>query len=145
MVASQDVLSNIRQKGFRLTKVRRAVLKALSEKKTPLSAMQVSESLRKLNILVNKTTVYREIEFLHSQGIIREIDLLDGKKRYELLIEDNHHHHAVCNSCNEIQCIEMERDLDALENHIFSEHGFKVLSHALEFFGICKKCQKNRL
>ncbi len=69
------------------------------------------------------------------------LDTIDGKKRYEVLGEHEHHHHMICTTCRAIRCVEMANDLDTLEAEIFTKFKFKVESHTLEFFGVCQKCQ----
>lgn len=124
-----------------MTKVRSAMLEILCKSKVPLAAAELIAGLKRRDLAVNKTTVYRELDFLMGEKIVREVDLLDGKKRYEVLAEHDHHHHMICTSCKAIQCIEMANDLDTLEAQIFSKFRFKVVSHTLEFFGVCEKCQ----
>ena len=52
------------------------------------------------------------------------------------------HHHLICTRCNAV--IEVEDDLlEELEDRIGKEYEFKIVDHSLQFFGICKQCQKN--
>ncbi len=140
MTHSNQILSNLKSSGFRITTARRVIVELFSKSKVPLSAAEILADIQAANRTVNKTTVYRELEFLHEQKIIRQIDLLEGMKRYELMEEHGHHHHFVCTKCQKIKCIEMENDLAAIERRIERQHGIKVTSHTLEFFGICSKC-----
>lgn len=134
------ILEGLRADGQRLTKVRRLVLSIFSELTTPLSVPELLKLLKQEGLSVNKTTVYRELDFLIDNQLVTEIDLLDGLKRYELSVGQEHHHHLVCRSCRSIQCVGMDNDLDSLERKIKKQHGFRVESHVLEFFGLCKAC-----
>ncbi len=116
------------------------MLKIFLASRVPLSAVELNSRLAAVNITVNKTTVYREIDFLKKQEIIRELQFGDGKKRFEKW-PDNHHHHLVCISCDSIECIEMEGCLEAEEKKILKENNFITINHSLEFQGICAKCQ----
>ena len=140
MSDAATILEQLQQGGNRLTKVRRAVVELVCRHKSPLSAAEIITALKRRSLEVNKTTVYREIHFLLEKRILREVDLLEGMKRYEILDESGHHHHMICLKCRSIQCIEMGHDLDAIEAQIFKSHDFKVLSHTLEFVGLCGKC-----
>ena len=124
-----------------MTKVRRAMLEILCKSEVPLAASELILKLNRRSLAVNKTTVYRELDFLLGEKVVREIDLMDGKKRYEVQGEHDHHHHMICTSCKAIRCVEMADDLNTLEAEIFSKFKFKVESHTLEFFGVCRKCQ----
>ena len=92
---------------------------------------------------MNKTTVYREIEFLVKQNIVKEIQFSERSKRYEIVMKD-HHHHIVCKRCKQVEEIssdELESKLDLLEKEIFKVKNFQGINHSLEFFGTCYKCQ----
>ena len=141
MEHSKAILDELKSRGHRMTKVRKAVIDTLCKTKVPTPASDLIAQLKRRNLPVNKTTVYREIDFLLSERILREVDLLDGKKRYELLAENDHHHHMICTGCKSIQCIDMHHDLDALEGELLSKFDFKVTNHSLEFFGLCTKCR----
>jgi Fur family ferric uptake transcriptional regulator len=140
-VSAKDLVASIRERGFRITKIRQEMLTIFSRSKQPLSAQEILAILSPKHPTVNKTTIYRELEFLVKNSVVAELDILDGMKRYELLESGHHHHHLVCKECRDIQCVEVpHHDLDALESRIQKSHNFKVTSHVLEFFGLCKKC-----
>lgn len=141
MANSELLLESLKSRGHRMTKVRRAMLEILCKSKVPMAAAELILALNRRSLEVNKTTVYREIDFLQEQKIVREIDLMDGKKRYEVQGEHDHHHHMICTSCKAIRCMEMHHDLDALEAQILEKFHFKVTSHTLEFFGVCQSCR----
>jgi Fur family ferric uptake transcriptional regulator len=141
MAEAEKILEALKEHGHRMTKVRRAMLDILCKSKVPISAAEIINSLKRRSLDVNKTTVYREIDFLQAEKILREVDLLDGKKRYEVLGEHDHHHHMICTACKAIRCMDMHNDLDELEAEIMRKFHFKVTSHTLEFFGVCENCQ----
>ena len=134
------ILDRFRADGHRITKARGNILKIFLASSTPLSAVELTSRLAAVNITVNKTTVYREIDFLKKQEIIRELQFGDGKKRFEQWPE-NHHHHLVCIGCDSIECIELDGCLEAEEKKILRENNFKTINHALEFQGLCAKCR----
>lgn len=141
MAEAKKILQDLKDDGHRMTRVRQGVVEVLARAHAPKSAAELIAALEKRDVAVNKTTVYRELEFLLARRVIREVDLMEGHKRYELLGEGGHHHHMICLKCRTIQCIEMENDLDALERDILATHNFKVENHTLEFFGVCGKCR----
>lgn len=136
----QHILDKLRSKGFRLTKARKAIVSILIKSKIPMSAADLNDGLKGLGLHVNKTTIYREIDFLKSRQIIRELQFGDGKKRFESW-PDNHHHHLVCVSCDTIECIELKGCLEAEEKRILKENNFKTINHSLEFQGLCANCR----
>lgn len=137
---SLSIIDNLKQKGFRITKIRKSLLDIFQNHKRPLSAVELGELLLKKDISANKTTIYRELDFLKEAKLIKDIDFGDGKKRYEALT-DTHHHHAVCVNCGAVEDIELHIDISRDEKNIKDAKGFKVLEHSIELFGLCKKCQ----
>lgn len=140
MDSYKDFLTLLKLGGHRLTKARKAIIKMFLDMEAPLSVAEIKILLAKININVNKTTIYREIHFLKSQNIIRELRFGDGKRRFEIR-PDNHHHHLVCVSCDSIECFELERCLKEEEKNIFRQNRFRTIKHSLEFQGLCAKCQ----
>jgi len=139
--SAEELVAKLRAQGFRITKIRQSMIEALIAARQPISAPELLDVIAQTHSSVNKTTIYRELDFLADNKILFEIDILDGVKRYELLHPDHHHHHLVCTSCRKIHCVEVpHNDLHALESKIRESHNFTVQSHVLEFFGICGQC-----
>jgi len=136
----KNIFEVFRQKGHRLTRTRKAMVRVFLDNKEPLSAAELNSRLKNLSVNVNKTTVYREIDFLKKEQFLREIELGDGMKRYERW-PDDHHHHLICVECNSVKCIDMEHCLVNEEKYISEKNNFKIMEHSLKFFGLCAKCQ----
>lgn len=134
------LVTQLKDKGFRITKARKAILEVLTSAERPLSAQEIGGLLERKKLSANKTTIYRELDFLVAQQSVSQVDLLDGVKRYEPL-HLGHHHHLVCTRCRDIQCVKICGDLKALEHTIGAAHDFTVESHTLEFFGVCSGCR----
>ena len=134
-------LSSIRDKGYKITDVRREIVGLFSEAEKPLSAGELYEKLHSKNLKVNKTTVYREINFLLKKCYLSEVYLKPHEKSYESA-ELIHHHHLICESCGKIDnvtnCLANE-----LEENVLKNKGFRITRHSLEFYGKCRDCIKN--
>lgn len=88
----------------------------------------------------NKTTVYRELEFLKKMGYVKELTLRNDVALYEL--SGPHHHHFVCVECGMVRDIEVkDESFSCEERRLEREEGFRVLDHSLEFFGHCWNCR----
>ncbi len=140
MKDSNTALQLLKSRGQRVTKVRTALVTLLFEHALPLTISQMLDRLFDLSLPANKTTIYREMDFLKSQGIIQEVEFGDGKKRYEI-VSDPHHHHVVCNNCGTIKDVVLEDDIAQEEKKIAHLTKFQVQNHSLEFFGLCPNCQ----
>lgn len=124
-----------------MTKVRAAIVKLLSGHDRPLAVDELIAAMEKMGLRPNKTTIYRELAFLIDAGLVMEVDLGEGKKRYESGTK-GHHHHLVCLNCHIIEEVEMDPHLGEHEQAIAKQHKFQVVRHSLEFYGLCSRCQK---
>lgn len=130
------IIKLIKEKGQRLTSQKKEVLCVL--KKNPQTVLEIFTSLQSKKNSIDKATIYRILTGFVKLGIAKEIHLRDREMRYELT-SCEHHHHLVCEGCGGIQDIQL-RDLTLLKE-VQKQSTFKIKSHSLEFFGICKKCQ----
>lgn len=135
------IIAKLKSGGYRITKARSQIIEIFINSLTPISATDLIESFKILKIKVNKTTIYRELDFLIGKGLLKGIEFGEGKKRYELNTT-HHHHHLVCLNCKKVKDVDLETDLSEEEKKIQSKTGFKIKSHSLEFFGYCKNCRK---
>lgn len=137
MNSEQLILDELKRRGLRQSRIRKILVNIFANSSQPISAVDL---LEKNKVSANKTTIYRELYTLVSQKILSEIDFGDGIKRYELS-GGTHHHHLICTNCKKIEDVDLKTDLDKEEQRVEKETGFKIKSHSLEFFGLCKNCQ----
>ena len=139
MNQTDTILEDLKSSGYKMTPVRKNLIEVLLNSDTPLSIEEIGDLLESKGLTPNKTTLYREVEFLKGEELLQEIDFGDGKKRFE--ISSSHHHHIVCINCKTVVDVPMEEDLDSKEKQILLKFKFKPIGHSLEFFGLCSNCQ----
>jgi len=135
-----DLTGRLRQNARKITGPRQAILDILRQQKRPLSNKEIFAALPKGES--DLATVYRSMHLLEGMGMVKRFDFGDGVARFELLPEgdDGHHHHLICRRCSEV--VELEDCLVAeLEQALAACNGFKEITHKLEFFGVCPRCQ----
>jgi Fur family transcriptional regulator, ferric uptake regulator len=67
----------------------------------------------------------------------------DGQVRYEHRHLGQHHDHMICTKCGAI--IEFNNEeLEELQFKIAGKHGFHMLQHKMEIYGICLECLAHR-
>ena len=136
----------LKKKGYKLTPQRRAIVDTIVDNEGKhLTAEEIYDEVKKNCPEIGLATVYRTILLLEEIGVVSKLHLNDGCSRYELVHSDetHRHHHLICNICNDV--IEVQDDLlEDIEESIEKEYKFKILDHALKFYGICKKCQKEQ-
>jgi Fur family transcriptional regulator, peroxide stress response regulator len=88
-------------------------------------------------------TVYRNIVLIKSYGEVLELGFPDGSNRYDGN-NPRPHPHVICIKCKKI----VDPDLDSLEDmkkEVSAETKFTILSHRLDFFGICGHCTARKV
>lgn len=138
-----ELTDQLRGRSRKITGPRRAILEVLRQHPHPMTNKDIHAALPKGDC--DLVTIYRSMHLLEELGLVKRFDFGDGIARFELVhdAEGAHHHHLICTSCSEIveidQCFQEE-----LESAIASRHGYKGVTHKLEFFGTCPGCQKGR-
>lgn len=132
-----DFKAQLREKGQRATPARVAVLALLQAEKRPLSVEKIIAGIG--TNVIDYVTAYRTVTLLEEVGLVRQIDFHHGHAHYELAALGDHHH-VVCVKCDKVA--EVARcNAKRMEEEALLESGFsRITDHALEFFGICKKC-----
>lgn len=122
-----------------MTRQRTAVSDLLARTDDFRSAQQIHLMLRDDGDAVALATVYRTLQAMVDSG---EIDMLradDGESLYRRCETTKHHHHLVCRVCGtavEISGVAVE----AWAEDMASRHGFTVVEHVLDLFGLCQAC-----
>ncbi|MBP9719521.1 MAG: transcriptional repressor [Candidatus Levybacteria bacterium] len=130
----------LRQIDLKATPARIAVLQLLEKSDTPLDVASIIVYLQKNDVEIDPATAFRIVNMFTEKGIITPIQFNEGKLRYELSSKAAHHH-LVCEHCGNIEDIS-DCNIKELEKEIQKKKGFVVKHHSLEFFGLCRNCQK---
>jgi Fur family ferric uptake transcriptional regulator len=133
------VLASFKAKGLRLTSPRRAIIECLGKTEDWLTPATIHGRARLLHPSLGLVTVYRTLNWLHDQGLVRRIHFPDGCHGYALA-GLRHGHYLVCQKCRQV--VEFYHcDLTALEAQIMGETGFSIQGHMLQLVGVCPSCQ----
>ena len=138
--ADHDCKNELNDVELRATPARLALLKLLEQTDKPVDVQTMIDYLGEREIKADPATVFRIVNMFTEKGLTKQIQLQEGKFRYELSAKEDHHH-LVCTKCGDIQDIS-DCNISALESDILKKKGFQVSSHSLEFFGICSSCQR---
>ena len=129
----------LRARGYRMTSQRLAILHVLHHAGKHLSPTEVYEQARVELSGLTETTVYRTLEFLAENGLVRPAFMGSGHLVYE--IARHEHHHLKCRICG-IETEVQHALLEDLYAQLESESGFRLTDSHVTFFGICPDCQK---
>lgn len=135
-----DCKTKLREASLKATPARLSVLNLLEKSKRPIDVVSIIGYLRQKGIKADPATVFRIVNLFTQRGLARQIHFNEGKFRYEPFSKEDHHH-LICNICGSIEDIS-DCSIDILEKEILRKKKFLVKNHSLEFFGICKQCQR---
>lgn len=132
----------IATKGLKSTRQRALILKTFFGLEGHLSVEELWEQVRRVDARVSVATVYRTMKLLAESGLASARNFGDGHTRYEAAEGKLHHDHLICTACETI--IEFENDqIERLQEAVAKKHGFRVASHKMELYGLCRACQKS--
>ena len=134
----KELIEKYREKGFKLTPQRLAILNYLDGNTSHPSAEDIYKHIKRVYPTVSFATVYNTLQVLHEKGEVMEITIDPQKKHYDP--NTRAHHHIICTECNKIVDIfEDYSEALRLPQHIVSS--FKPTGNHIDFYGICKECQ----
>ena len=93
---------------------------------------------------LGKATVYRRLERLVEDGIVRRFVSDDAKVscyQYAGGEACKNHYHLKCLKCGELLHVECDY-LDEMSSHVLEHHGFTVDTHKITICGVCEKCRE---
>ncbi len=133
-----EVISALKFHGGRLTKPRRAIIRALLDSQEHITAEELAAIVKLVNPEIHLSTVYRNLEELEKIGIVVHTHLLHGPATYHL--EGQLHIHLICEGCGKI--IESPIELfNQLSRDLKRNFGFTINLHHFALSGKCKDCQ----
>jgi len=138
MSCAAEYAPQLRSRGYRMTPQRMAILHVLRHEGSHLSPAEVYQKARKELPGLTEPTVYRTLEFLADNALVRPSYSSSGHLTYEIAGID--HHHIVCRICGGE--IEVEHAmLESLYRLLETTSGYRSIDSHVTFFGVCPKCQ----
>lgn len=145
LAPSYDVTAlraELNAKGWRLTPQREKILNTFLTltQGHHLSAEDLHIQLTNQGEKISLSTVYRSVKLMTRMGILRELELAEGHKHYELNQSQEHHHHLVCVQCN--KTLEFE-DVSINQHSIqqCQQQGFELIDCQLTITTICPEAR----
>ena len=117
-----------------MPKINDLIQTLITNSSSPVEYSQISDFLQSKDLSPNKTTIYRNLEKLQQDRLIKKVLLSDQKQYWEKL-QTGSHVHLICNLCKKIQCRELSKPLD------LGLIGFSVQKSEFNLFGLCQKCE----
>ncbi len=120
----------------RSTKQRRAIDAVLGNMTRPLSPQEILEQAKIEVPAIGMATVYRALNDLVEEGVLKTVDVAGQPPRYESA-HLGHHHHFHCTRCDKV--FELEGCL--LKQDLQLPEGFFMEHHEITLNGHCPDCK----
>jgi len=129
-------------KQLRMTHQREIILSELGKCTTHPTADELYERVKVLLPRISLATVYRNLEILSQEGLIRKLAISGRQKRFDCDLE--HHNHIYCVQCHRVDNLKK----DPVQNISLSStqsRGYAISGCRVEFFGLCPQCKKKKI
>ena len=126
-------------KGVKLTDQRRIIAKVMSEASDHPDVDELYNRVSKIDPKISIATVYRTVKLFEESGILTKHEFKGGKARYEELNEGHHDNLIDIKSGEIIEFVDDE--IEKLQKKVAEKHGYTLVDHKLELYGIKKKSQ----
>ena len=109
-----------------------------------ITAAALLLELNKQGLTIGSATVYRQLEKLEAEGVVRRFALDDrGSACWQYIGGEaeqcRHHFHLKCTVCGTLIHLDCDH-LDESSDHVAAEHGFLIDPARTVFYGICDQC-----
>ena len=136
---SADPAELLRERGYKVTAQRLAVLRALTDR-PHLTADDVIDVVRADIGVVSRRAVYDAVGVLADMGLLRRIQPSRSAARYEARVGDNHHH-LICRACGhmvDVDCaVGVTPCLTAAD-----DAGYEIDEAEVIYWGHCPACRR---
>ncbi len=139
---TEQIVMKLKASGHRITPQRLAVLRLLVESHGHPSVEDIFEKVKVNFPTTSLATVYKTIAVMKELGEVLELEFSTGHNRYDGS-KPYPHPHLICVKCKRIVDPQLS-SLTDLTQELISDSGYTILSHRLDFFGICPDCQKSQ-
>jgi Fur family peroxide stress response transcriptional regulator len=129
-----EIAGMLRARGLKSSHQRIKVIEYLSRNFCHPTADMVLNGLSKELPTLSKSTVYKTLNALVAEGLLREITIDENEVRYEYNLID--HGHFKCLRCGNI----FDFNIDIGAAPVSGLEGFRVTDKNVYFKGLCPKC-----
>ncbi len=145
MYTPTSLKAELNSRGWRMTPQREVILNVFHDlpEGEHLSAEDLYNFLQERDEGISLATIYRTLKLMSRMGILRELELAEGHKHYEInQPSPHHHHHLICVRCS--KTIEFKND-SILRAGIKAadKNGYHLLDCQLTIHAVCPTCQRS--
>ncbi|MGD2106334.1 MAG: Fur family transcriptional regulator [Nitrosopumilaceae archaeon] len=137
MQQMEDLVSSLREEGFRITPQRVAILEYLLRTDDHPSAEHIHQVVKEQYPMVSLSTVYKTLDLLKEKKLVGEIEV-GGETRF-----DAHtvaHINLVCMNCGKIDDLD-ENSLNEIQSRAAKKSKYMIVKGNFELIGYCNDCK----
>ena len=139
MINKEDLISQLREKGLKVTSQRLAVIDALvKNRKLHPGASLIYKEARKKTKSVSLSTVYATLKEFSENGLIKSLEFDRMENRYDANLSE--HINLICKRC--VAIIDYDLPTTVEPRDIVKKSGFVVTEARMEYYGYCRDCLK---
>jgi Fur family peroxide stress response transcriptional regulator len=135
----EELMARLQEREYRLTPQRVALLRLLARSDGHPSVSQLYDQLTAQFPTTSLATVYKTLNLLEEMGEVLELGFSDDDNRYDGN-KPYPHPHLVCMRCRRIVDTDVRLTQNLMEE-VAQLSGYRVVSHRLDFYGLCPDCQ----
>ena len=133
-----ELCEALREQGLKVTPQRRLIFEALRDNPNHPSAEDIYHAVGDVMPDMSLATVYHTLDHLVTMGELVQLDLGEGKSRYDT--HTSGHFHLVCEGCREV--LDIAGDPDCAELRPTETRGYQIDRCEVVFYGRCPHCQE---
>jgi Fe2+ or Zn2+ uptake regulation protein len=141
MPATNSIVSALDHAGYRLTAPRLALADLIATYDGHFTASDLAATARDRRLAISRATLFRALELLVELGVVERLDLPNGEHAY-VPCAPAHHHHVICSRCGRTAEVD-DAGINGAVREIERQSGFRIDTHRLELFGLCRHCQRH--
>ncbi len=119
------------------------ILEALLSTEDHVTASELGQLMEEGGNILEPEFIRDTLKLMCRFGFAQIRTFNNGKTRYEHRHLGQHHDHMICTKCGKI--VEFQNDqIENLQAQVAASHGFHMLQHKMEIYGICSECLHER-
>ena len=137
MLQLEDLVSSLREEGFRITPQRVAILEYLLRTDDHPSAEYIHQVVKKQYPMVSLSTVYKTLDLLKEKKLVGQIEV-GGETRFDA--DTGAHINLVCMNCGKIDDLD-ENSLNEIQSRAAKKSKYMIVKGNFELIGYCNDCK----
>jgi len=140
MLDATSIVAALDSAGYRVTGPRRRLAELVAGQDGHFTASELATLAKARRLGISRATFFRALDLLAELGVVERIVLPSGEHAY-VACARSHHHHIVCSRCGRTAEV-ADQGLAEAVAAMARDSGYRIQTHWLELFGLCRYCQR---